>query len=125
MDLAEEILSRKLRIDAEVGFDELSYDLLTKIESFEPTGLGNPAPTFMSKDVEVLDVRTVGQGARHLKLRVRQDEQIFDAIYFGGGEMYSKLTPDTKIDIAYQLEDNTWNGRKSLQLKIKDIKILS
>lgn len=123
--LTEEILSRKLRIDAEVGFDELSYDLLTKIESFEPTGLGNPAPTFMSKDVEVLDVRTVGQGARHLKLRVRQDEQIFDAIYFGGGEMYSKLTPDTKIDIAYQLEDNTWNGRKSLKLKIKDIKILS
>jgi single-stranded-DNA-specific exonuclease len=73
--------------------------------------------------VEVLDVRTVGREAKHLKLTLRQNGQVFDSIYFGGGEMYSKLTPDKKIDVAYQLEDNTWNGMKSLQLKIKDVKI--
>ena len=121
--LTKEILSKKLKIDLEADFSELTQDLYKGLLEFEPTGLGNPGPTFTTKDVEILDIRTVGQSARHLKLKLRQDGHIFDAIYFGGGEIYSTLTPDTKIDIAYQLEDNTWNGRKSLQLKIKDLKI--
>ncbi len=122
--LTEEILSRKLRVDLELDFSVLTWDLYKKLETFEPTGLGNPSPTFAAKRVEVLDAKTVGQEAKHLKLKLRQDGYIFDAIYFGGGEIYSKLTPDTKIDVAYQLEDNTWNGHKSLQLKIKDVRLL-
>ncbi len=121
--LTEEILSRKLKIDLELEFGALDYKLLGHIKEFEPMGLGNPAPTFVSRNVSVIDVKTVGREASHLKLRLKQDEQTFDAIFFGGGEMYSKLTPDSKVDIAYQLEDNSWNGYKNLQLKIKDIKI--
>jgi len=121
--LTKDILSKKLRIDLEVDFSALNQDLYKNLLEFEPTGLGNPGPTFTTKGVEVLDARTVGQLARHLKLRLRQNGHIFDAIYFGGGEIYSTLTPDTKIDIAYQFEDNTWNGHKNLQLKIKDIKV--
>lgn len=121
--LTEEILSRKLRIDLEIEFNQLNYGLLDLIRSFEPTGLGNPTPSFLTKDVEVLDAKTVGRESRHLKLRLRQNEQVFDSIYFGGGEIYSKITLDAKIDIAYQLEDNIWNGYKNLQLKIRDIKI--
>lgn len=121
--LTEEVLSRKLRIDMELQFGQINYRLLDKIKDFEPTGLGNPTPTFATTDVDVLNARTVGRDARHLKLKVKQNEQVFDSIYFGGGEIYSMLPSGTKIDVAYQLEDNTWNGMKSLQLKVRDLKV--
>lgn len=121
--LTEEILSRKLRVDMEISFSKLNYKLLAQIKSFEPAGLGNPTPTFASNGVKVVEARTIGREARHLKLKLEQDEHIFDSIFFGGGEIYSKLRPDVEVDVAYQLEDNTWNGRKNLQLKIKDIRI--
>jgi len=120
--LTEEILQKKLKIDMKLNFEEINTELVKRIESFNPTGLGNPTPTFMSEEVEVVDVRTVGRESKHLKLKLKQDEHVFDSIFFGGGEKYSKLSPATKIEIVYQLEDNTWNGRKSLQLKIKDIR---
>ena len=119
--LTEEILSRKLKIDLEVEFAALDRELLNLLKEFEPTGLGNPTPTFCARRVEVVDAKTVGREAKHLKLKLKQNEQIFDAIFFGGGEMYSKLTPGSKVDVVYQPEDNSWNGRKNLQLKIKDI----
>jgi single-stranded-DNA-specific exonuclease len=121
--LTAEILEKKLRIDCEVCFDQLNYDLLDKLTQFEPTGLGNPGATFLTKQVELIDSKPVGREARHLKLKLKQNEHTFDSIYFGGGEMYSKLTPGKKIDIVYNLEDNSWNGYKNLQLKVKDLKL--
>lgn len=121
--LTPELLEKKLRIDCEVGFNQLNYDLLDKLNQFEPTGLGNPGATFLTKQVELVDAKPVGREARHLKLKLKQDEHIFDSIFFGGGEMYSKLTSSQKVDIVYSLEDNSWNGYKNLQLKVKDMLI--
>lgn len=121
--LTDEILEKKLKVDCEINFEEINLELVEMIKQFEPFGLGNPTPTFATSEVEVSDIRTVGQGAKHLKLKLKQDEQIFDAIYFGGGEFYSKLSPGSKIDIAYQIEEDTWNNHKSLQLKIKDLRV--
>lgn len=122
--LTDEVLSRRLKIDVEINFDELDFSLLEKILEFEPTGLGNPTPTFMTPQVDVIDAKLVGRESKHLKLRLRKDEHIFDSIYFGGGEIYSSLTPDSKIDVVYQLEEDSWNGNKSLQLKIRDVHLL-
>lgn len=122
--LTDELLTKKIKVDMELNFGELNYELLEKLKEFEPIGLGNPGPTFVAKNVEVKNVKTVGKEAKHLKLTLKQDEHYFDSIYFGGGEMYSDLKPGTKIDVVYQLEDNNWNGSQSLQLKIKDIEII-
>jgi single-stranded-DNA-specific exonuclease len=121
--LTTDLLEKKLKIDCELNFDQLNYGLLGKLIQFDPTGLENPGATFMSKNVEVISAKPVGREARHLKLELKQGEQVFDSIFFGGGEMYSSLSPEAKIDIAYSLEDNSWNGYKKLQLKIKDLKI--
>lgn len=121
--LSQEILSRKLKIDMEIDFENLTFELYRKLLEFEPTGLGNYTPLFCSKSVEVMDVRTVGRDNKHLKLRLRQNEQIMDSIFFGGGDIYSMLTPDKKIDVAFHLENNIWNGRSSLQLRVRDVKI--
>lgn len=118
--LTEEILSKKLRIDLEIGFENITQELYQKLTDFNPTGLGNPTPSFLTRKAELLEARTVGQGEKHLKLKLKQNEQTFDAIYFGGGNIYSKISPQIQIDVVYAVDDNTWNGNTSLQLKIRD-----
>lgn len=122
--LTDELLTKKLKVDMELDFSQLTYDLLALLDKFSPIGLGNPGPTFVAKNVEIKTIKIVGKEAKHLKLTLKQGEYFFDSIYFGGGEMYSDLKPGAKIDAVYQLEDNTWNGNRSLQLKIKDLKII-
>lgn len=122
--LTDELLEKKLKIDMEVGFSDITYSLCNKLKDFEPFGMGNPAPTFCSKNVEVLEVRGVGKDGKHLKLKLKQDEYILDAIFFGGGESYPDLKIGEKIDTAYNVEENVWNSHTSLQLKIRDIMII-
>jgi single-stranded-DNA-specific exonuclease len=119
--LTKDLLQRKIKIDLEIDFRQINRKLTEVIKEFEPTGLGNPAPSFVSKNVEIIDTRTVGRDARHLKLKLRQDEQIFDSIFFGGGEIYSKLKPGSKADLVFQVEEDYWNGLAKIQLKIRDI----
>jgi single-stranded-DNA-specific exonuclease len=119
--LTDEMLQKKLKIDCQIDFELINMDLVSKLKSFEPTGLGNFTAVFLSKKVEILDVRPVGREARHLKLKLKQNEHIFDSIFFGGGENYSELAPGSLADVVYSVEENVWNGNISLQLKIKDI----
>jgi single-stranded-DNA-specific exonuclease len=71
----------------------------------------------------VVDARAVGKTGTHLKLRLQENGKVLDAIAFGFGHLSPKLAPGSLIDIAYNLEENEWNGRVNLQLKAKDIKI--
>lgn len=121
--LTEEILARKLKIDLELDFKEINSELVEMIKQFEPFGLGNPTPTFMSKKVELLGSRAVGKNLSHLKLKLRQSDSVFDAIYFNAPADHRSLVTSHHLDIAYQIEENIWNNHKSLQLKIKDLKI--
>jgi len=120
--LTDEVLAKKLKIDLEINFSELNQELFKKLSMFEPTGYGNPAPTFASSRVEVLEARTVGSDHKHLKLYLRQGSKDFPAIAFGLGYLSPKLSADKTVNIAYNLDENIWQGKKSLQLKIKDIK---
>jgi single-stranded-DNA-specific exonuclease len=121
--ITKDLLRRKLKIDSELDFKEINLNLVERIETFEPTGLGNPAPTFLGRKVEVLDAKTVGKDAKHLKLKLKQDGQVFDSIFFGGGENYSKLSPGQFVDIVFQVEEDLWSGSRRTQLRIRDIQI--
>jgi len=121
--LTDDLMTKKLKIDLELHFKELNWELVDSIKKFEPSGIGNPTPTFVTKDVFPLDARVVGRDRKHLKLKLRQEDKIFSAIAFGFGEIYVKLSPENTIDIAYRLEENIWNGNRNIELKIKDIKI--
>jgi single-stranded-DNA-specific exonuclease len=123
--LTDDILQKKLKIDMELDFSEINDNLVEQIKQFEPIGLGNPGAVFLTKQVEILDAKKIGREERHLKLKLKQNDQVFDSIFFGGGEMYSKLSPGLKIDLAYSIDENIWNGYKNLQLKIKDLEVLN
>jgi single-stranded-DNA-specific exonuclease len=123
--ITDDMLVRKLRIDAVIPLSLANERLWVALRDFEPFGLGNFEPVFATKGVMVVETRLVGNTNKHLKLRLRlPDESILiEAIGFGLGELYGKLRIDTPIDIAYTIDMNLWNGNKKLQLKVKDIQI--
>lgn len=129
MKLAGDILNGQslvptLEIDVEVDINQLHESLVHQLNLLEPCGNGNPQPTFMCRNVYVMDCRTVGKDDSHLKLKLsRTGQPPLDAIGFGLGE-WAKRMPQY-IDIAFQLELNEWNGRKNLQANLQDIRLVS
>jgi single-stranded-DNA-specific exonuclease len=114
----------KLDIDREIRLDKLGKKyipgILEDLQLLEPTGIDNPMPLFASRNVSVRQARPVGREDSHLKLLLDAGSNTFDAIAFRQGYWLEDM-PDL-IDIAYRFEVNTFNGRSTLQLNIKDIK---
>lgn len=121
--LTDEVLTRKLKIDMDIEFVNLSYELVREIEKFEPTGIGNPTAVFKTVNTSVVDAKSVGKDGKHLKLTFEKNGFTYNAIAFGMGEYYLNLTSGCKVDIVYNLALDVWNGNKKIQLKIKDMKI--
>ncbi|MBI4028768.1 MAG: single-stranded-DNA-specific exonuclease RecJ [Candidatus Blackburnbacteria bacterium] len=115
---------RETKVDCEIDFSLLTNALYKKLLEFAPFGFGNPTPVFMTRNVRIDDVRLMGKDKNHLKLLLTQEGfGTMEAVGFRMGELYSSLSPDSQADVTYSLEENFWNNHKSLQLKIKEIKI--
>ncbi len=121
-ELGDQELIPTLSIDADVELKQLTPDLFSALQKTQPHGYANPAPIFASRGLIVLEARTVGAESAHLKLRISDGKTPWDAIAFRFGELAPQLTRGTKIDLAYTFEENEWNGQKSFQLNVKDIK---
>lgn len=119
--LSDEVLERKLKIDMELNFKNIDIDLVNELKKFEPVGQGNYSPVFMTKGVLIMESKLVGTEGKHLKLKLLKDDVSLEAIAFGFGTTH-KIKVGEKIDIAYSIEENVWNNKTSIQLKIKDIK---
>lgn len=121
--LSDDLLTKTIKVDLEINFENLDYKLLNVIKKFEPSGLGNPTPVLLTKEVLVVEDKILGKDKKHLKLKLQKDEKRFDAIAFGFSDFAKKLKKDSKVDLVFNLDENVWNGRKNLQLKIKDLKL--
>jgi single-stranded-DNA-specific exonuclease len=121
--LQDETLVRSLRIDMELPLTHVNRQLYLALQQLAPFGMGNPEPTFLSKRVEIKDIRLLGADGKHMKLLLQQDfGPILEAVAFGMGELYSSFTKGDLIDIVYTIDENTWKGNTKLQLKVKDLK---
>ncbi len=121
--LTPEILERTLRIDMELPEGLITQKLYDSLKKLEPFGMKNPEPTFLTKGLVIENIRLVGNGNKHLKIdfKTQISNSKFQSIYFKGGENNS-LSIGENVDVVYVIDENEWNGRKSLQLKIKDIR---
>jgi single-stranded-DNA-specific exonuclease len=108
----------KLRVDAEITFDQLSLEFLADYELLQPFGNGNPQPIFMARGVH-LSRPPVHMKNQHLRLNLRQGYAEQDAVFFGGGEV---ALPDPPWDIAFTIDRNTFRGRTTLQIIIQDVR---
>ena len=109
-----------VEVDMSCDPSTVERELFAFIEQLEPFGKGNPRPKFVSTSLRVLDSRRVGRG-EHLKLRVADEGGTWDAIAFRQGDRVSEAAVGSAIDVVYQMETNTWNGRTTLQLVIEDL----
>lgn len=123
--LSEKDFTPELMIDGSLDLSSVDKRFWKLLSQFEPFGPGNLRPIFVSEDVCIEGVPTiVGNG--HLKMKVRQEESgVFDVIGFNMHEYLPHLRncDENKIDLAYVLEENYWNGRRTLQIRLKDIHI--
>lgn len=120
--LTEELLTRSLKIDLELPFSVLDQELYDKLQQLAPFGMANPEPVFATRGARVENIKVLGKESQHLKLMLSQDGKQFEAIAFGMGSLSGQLKVGDAIDVAYVLDENTWNGNTKLQLKIRDLK---
>lgn len=122
--VTKKMLSPVLRIDCELPVKLINFKFYDELQKLAPFGMANPMPVFASKNFVIEDLRTVGREAKHLKFRLKDKSSEFriEAIGFNMGEKISELKIGKSIDAAYTIDQDSWNGNKKLQLKIKDIK---
>ncbi|MBK8794967.1 MAG: hypothetical protein IPM07_00485 [Anaerolineales bacterium] len=110
-------------IDAVTPLGSINWGLVEQFARLEPTGQENPPPTLLAHNVGVRGVRTVGNG-KHLRLVVDEGAHgvVFDAIAFQQGEWATHLTEGSRIDLAFQIEVNEWQGNRRLQLNVQDLR---
>lgn len=112
-----------LWVDGELSFDEIDWALYEQLRRLEPTGQKNPAPLFLLRNARPRSLRQIGSG-RHLKMTLDQNpgSAVLDGIAFRQGERISGLENCEALDLLFHLEENEWNGRRSLQLNIQDMR---
>ena len=119
--LSSENLLPELLIDSELLFSDLSFQLIETVNCFQPFGIGNPEPLFLTRRLSVFDVSTVGNGGKHLRLTLKSPEGFFQKfIGFGMGDRRVELEKGVLIDVVYNIGANEWNGRKEIQCKLVD-----
>jgi len=120
--LSREDLQPELRIDAEISIDDVTDELEGVLRHFEPFGVGNPTPVFVSRGVRLsMAPRIVGTDG--LKLRIATANGDRDALGWGMGDLALEIRPETVIDLAYRLERDTYQGVSRLQLRIADLRL--
>ena len=111
-------LRPRLDIDAEATLPELTGDTFQIIQKLSPFGRCNPAPSFLTHRVEVIECRTMGNNGAHLRLKLRQGDAVWDGVAFGLGNCLAQAS--SFIDIVYILELDRWGGNERLRLNILD-----
>lgn len=122
--ITEKMLVPEIEIDAELKLSQINPKFFRILKQFAPHGPGNMGPVFLTRGViDKNSARVVGK--KHLKVIVYHPEEpgiSFNGIAFQQAEHYDAVHWGKYFDIVYQIEENEWNGTRSLQLNIKDIR---
>ncbi len=118
--LIPEHLKPLISIDAQADFSQINSHLYQQIDALHPCGIGNPDPVFWTPNIKVVEQKLVGKG--HLKLSLIQDNQPqkITAVAWRWGEYFPL---PSRVDIAYKLRENTWNGNTAIELELVGIRL--
>lgn len=119
------MLVPEISIDAELKLSDITPKFFRILKQFEPFGPGNMSPVFMSKNL--MDkgyVRIVGNN--HLKMDIQSAEkpkETFSAIAFSQAQHFDEVLRKKTFSACYAIEENEYNGKVSLQMNVKDMKM--
>ena len=109
-----------IKIDSQITKKDFNFDTLRDIKKLEPFGEKNERPNFLYKNLKINSIRALSEG-KHLKLTLKDDNFILDAIGFNLGHLADEFLIGDRVDIVGTLEDNSYNGVQKIQINIKDI----
>ena len=109
-----------LKIDALINLDEINKEMVESLKELEPFGEANKMPLFAFKNLKIDSIRALSEG-KHLKLTLKDDRNIVNAIGFNLGELSTEYKIGDKIDVVGNLEINSFNGVDNIQINMKDM----
>ena len=122
--LPPELRTPKLLLSGELPLSDITYTFYRCLQRFAPFGPKNMTPVFYAHNVLAKEVRRVGKDLSHLRMILNDPKSNHDfvAVGFGLGYQKSLIESGERLTIAYQLTENSWQGRTSLELIIKDVR---
>jgi single-stranded-DNA-specific exonuclease len=111
-------LRPELVIDAELPLATFSGETFNLIQNLSPFGRGNPQPTFLTRQVDVIECRNLGNHGEWLRLRLRQGNVTWQAVDFESHKKPEEIP--SPVDIVYNLEKSSWGGQEVLRLNLLD-----
>ena len=126
----DEDLVPEIELDAELHLADVSPRFWSVLKQFGPHGPDNQRPTFWGRGLRVVGQPScVGAQQQHLRLRVAQADggAAYPVIGFGLAERFETVMTSVRrgqpLELAFQVDENTWNGRTTLQLKAQDVRM--
>ena len=110
-----------INIDSEISIKDMQTETVRELDMLEPYGEANKMPIFMYRNLKIDSIRALSEG-KHLKLTLKDDNLIIDAIGFNMGYLVNEYRLGDKIDVAGSLEINAFNNRETVQINLKDIR---
>ena len=121
--ISEDQLTPKINIDMVIDINNVDDKLYRIIKQFAPFGPKNLPPIFISKGV--IDNgygKQVGEDKTHLRINAKRNKGAIAGIGFGMGDYFEMIKDNQTFDVCYSIDENEWNGKKTLQLRLRDIK---
>ena len=110
-----------INIDAQIERKDLNIQIIKDIRALKPYGQSNQLPIFVYKNLKVNAIRTI-KDDKHLKLVLKDDKSLIDAVGFSMGPRRDEIRIGDKIDVVGNVEVNTYNTPKTIQLVLQDFK---
>lgn len=110
-----------INIDSELSLKNIDIDSVKSLQKLEPYGEANKMPVFMIRNLKINSIRALSEG-KHLKLTLKDDGYMINAIGFNMGNLSNEYLIDDKVDVIGNLDINSFNGNDSIQLILKDIR---
>ena len=108
--------------DFEIDADAIDMQFANEIRYLEPYGISNPIPAFLMRDCTICDVVPIS-GGKHTKLVIRKGEKCFVAMCFSRSQADLGIYTTDKIDLIFNVDINEYNGNRTVQLIVKDLRI--
>ena len=109
-----------IKIDAKVNLCEVNKEMVESLKMLEPFGESNKMPIFLFKNLKIDSIRALSEG-KHLKLTLKDNNVIVNAIGFNMGNLANDYRIGDKIDVVGNLEINSYNGLDNIQINLKDV----
>ncbi len=110
-----------IKIDKEINLKDIKIESVKQLKLLEPFGEANKTPIFIYKNLRIDSIRALSEG-KHLKLTLKDENTIINAIGFNMGQYAEEYLIGDKIDVIGVLEINMFNGIENVQINMKDLR---